>query len=749
MAIRCSAWGWQGAATVAGIACAATWLLPAAAAAADGDADGVVDFVDNCVRAANATQRDSDGDRYGNACDPDLDGDGVVAEADLALLRASFFSADPHADLNGDGLVDFLDLGRMKLHFFGVPGPSGLVSEGLPGPVAEQPAPGSSGAGGQTHTVLAWNDLGMHCADLGSQPFSVLPPFNVLNAQLILRGTTGANRPVILDAAAAELRYSAASNPDDPVGPGSVNSTGQNFPVGATLPTATVRKTDFWDRLSDEGGGNVASRLFSPAPSAPLTPDLGLIFGQPMPGIAAPYTANDPKPFAHFEGAFGWFSAPGIPITDVDDSGRRNSYPLQRVQAVHRVTGEVLATVDAVVPVSTEVDCRDCHALGEVGADPAARGLDLGFVAASSADRRDVERAAKTNIVRLHDFRHGTTLEAEGPLVCAGCHRSNALAEIGGPQGDPGRSTMSEAMHAYHGRLQVDSGGALVRDVAGDPVLLDPLSPTAIPLVPEGNDVPMEENCFQCHPGKETQCFRGAMFEAGLTCNACHGGMLAVGGVFELDRPGGGAREPWVDEPRCESCHTGDARDRLPGPLVRSVAYDPADPAATPTLASNPRFAENPGALYRNSLDTHAGVACEACHGSPHAIWPNPDPPANDNVTALQLQGHRGTIFECSTCHDGFGTAGSLDGPHGMHPVNDPNWIKGEGDRQHKKLAEQAQESGNDVCAACHGIDHRGTRLSRTPVDRQLIDAEGNLRATVAAGQVIGCDLCHSLEASF
>jgi hypothetical protein len=433
----------------------------------------------------------------------------------------------------------------------------------------------------------------------------------------------------------------------------------------------------------------------------------------------------------------------------VDDSGRRNSYPLLRVQAVDPGSGQVLATVDAVVPVSTEVDCRDCHALGAVGADPSARAADVGFVSAPTPDRRAVERAAKTNIVRLHDFLHQTRLEADGPVVCASCHRSNALAGIGGPQGDPARSSMSEAMHAFHGRLQVDAGGALVRDGGGEPVLLDPAAGGGTPLLPEGPEVPMEDNCFQCHPGKETQCFRGAMFAAGLTCNACHGGMLAVGGVFELDRPGGGAREPWLDEPRCESCHTGDARDRLPGPLVRTLAYDPTDPAATPILAPNPRFAEQAGALYRNSLDGHAGIACEACHGSPHAIWPNPDPMANDNVAALQLQGHRGTVHECSACHDGFGTRGSLDGPHGMHPVGDPNWIKGEGDRQHKKLAEQANASGDDSCAACHGVDHLGTRLSRTPVARELFDAEGNLRATVVAGQVIGCDLCHSVAESF
>lgn len=51
-----------------------------------------------------------------------------------------------------------------------------------------------------------------------------------------------------------------------------------------------------------------------------------------------------------------------------------------------------------------------------------------------------------------------------------------------GPAGDPARSTMSVAMHAYHGMLQVDSGGALVRDVDGAPILLDPQGPGALPL---------------------------------------------------------------------------------------------------------------------------------------------------------------------------------------------------------------------------------------------------------------------------
>jgi hypothetical protein len=40
---------------------------------ADGDTDGVPDVTDNCLLLPNADQRDTNGDRYGNLCDPDLE----------------------------------------------------------------------------------------------------------------------------------------------------------------------------------------------------------------------------------------------------------------------------------------------------------------------------------------------------------------------------------------------------------------------------------------------------------------------------------------------------------------------------------------------------------------------------------------------------------------------------------------------------------------------------------------------------
>ncbi|MFK8017293.1 MAG: PA14 domain-containing protein, partial [Gammaproteobacteria bacterium] len=102
-------------------------------ALADSDGDGVSDSADNCLLIANAPQRDTNQDGFGNACDADLNGDLQINITDLGLLRASFFAVPPDptwnadADFNGDGVVSIIDLGIMRNSFFGTPGPSALV----------------------------------------------------------------------------------------------------------------------------------------------------------------------------------------------------------------------------------------------------------------------------------------------------------------------------------------------------------------------------------------------------------------------------------------------------------------------------------------------------------------------------------------------------------------------------------------------------------------------------------------------
>jgi alpha-tubulin suppressor-like RCC1 family protein len=97
--------------------------------AADTDADGVVDPLDNCTEHPNPDQRDTNNDQYGNVCDADLDGSGgIVNFVDLALFRAAFGTVSPDADFNGNGgVTGFEDLALFR-GLFGKPvGPSGTV----------------------------------------------------------------------------------------------------------------------------------------------------------------------------------------------------------------------------------------------------------------------------------------------------------------------------------------------------------------------------------------------------------------------------------------------------------------------------------------------------------------------------------------------------------------------------------------------------------------------------------------------
>jgi hypothetical protein len=67
----------------------------------DADGDGYNHDSDNCRLVANPTQADLDGDGIGDACDDDIDGDGLSNTQEAAL------GTDPRKpDTDGDGLTD-------------------------------------------------------------------------------------------------------------------------------------------------------------------------------------------------------------------------------------------------------------------------------------------------------------------------------------------------------------------------------------------------------------------------------------------------------------------------------------------------------------------------------------------------------------------------------------------------------------------------------------------------------------------
>ncbi len=524
---------------------------------------------------------------------------------------------------------------------------------------------GSTGGGTPTangsYTLLAWNDLGMHCMD-GSDfsVFTILPPYNNLNAQLINKAGT-ANKHVT----------------------NGVTLTYEAYKYNNHINTISSTKTNFWDYLS---------KLF---PGQTSIPDVGLT-GNSVPSLT-PHLLQ-------YNTTNNWFEAMALPIINRDDDNTTNYYPLVKVVAKD-TNGAILASANIVLPVSDEMDCAKCHAstVTSTDAKPTA-----GWV-----NNPDRIKDFKLNILRLHDEKQLIsqadldTLKQRGyvyqsslydtamsgtPILCAACHSSNAL----GTQSVGNALPLTTALHSRHANVIDPSNGMKLNDSAN------------------------RNACYSCHPGSTTQCLRGAMGSAKdqngnltMQCQSCHGTLNDVGNP---------SRTGWLDEPNCQACHQNGQR------------YTSAIQNGTLRSAVDRRFATNldtPQAgvsMYRYSTG-HGKLQCSACHGSTHAIFPTSH--LVDNLQSINVQGHSGTIAECTACHDTMPQTTS-EGPHGMHTIGQ-DWVQ-----NHKHVA----ENNAAQCKACHGSNYRGSVLSKTFSARTLTVEHGT--KSFAKGHQVSCYDCHN-----
>ena len=544
-----------------------------------------------------------------------------------------------------------------------------------------------AGVGNGNYTLLAWNDLGMHCMDgMDFSVFAILPPYNTLHAQL--KDKSGR-----LLSSGVTLTYEAVADST-----GSINSYSHT-------------KTNFWSWADKLLGIN-------PANNIGLNLD-GLATGKPAPGNAAPSLIPAPMTY---NAEYRWFEAEGIPMTPFDDKGKKNFYPTVKVVAKD-LTGKQLATSITVLPVSDEMTCNTCHKStastnpAEIAAKPAA-----GWVNDANFDKD-----WKRNILRLHDeeqlsnpiyksalsksgYKSGgllATVDSGKPILCAGCHASNAYFDkqnkVSVMSGMTGIRPLTEVLHTKHATVK-DPSTQLTLDSKGD-----------------------RKACYLCHPGSETQCLRGAMSKAVdtsgklMSCQSCHGHMAAVGSP---------TRQGWHDEPVCESCHNSAAPNKRAMSAVNAsgVAIMPVDHTFA-TNANTPLPGLN---LYRFSTG-HGGLQCEACHGSTHAEYPSSH--VDDNTQSLAVQGHTGTIAECKACHATVPTTVN-GGPHGMHTTGDA-WVK-----SHKK-ASKIGTATTPSCTYCHGTTSAGTPLSAIKVAK-TINAGPFGTKNWAAGYQVSCFSCHN-----
>ena len=178
------------------------------------------------------------------------------------------------------------------------------------------------------------------------------------------------------------------------------------------------------------------------------------------------------------------------------------------------------------------------------------------------------------DILEKHDIKHETNL-ASTIVLCASCHGIPALGTSGPCTSE---KYLSEAIHGAHSQR----GAA----------------------------------CYDCHPGHKEPCNRSMAHNTSeINCETCHGTMAQI-----AESISGGTRIPWVNEPKCSTCHIG----------IPEV--------------------DTGGTLYRNSKG-HGNLYCIACHGSPHAMVPSSQ--ASDNYQAIQYQNVAKSIGSCGVCHEG------------------------------------------------------------------------------------------------
>jgi hypothetical protein len=240
----------------------------------------------------------------------------IVSLGILSLMIALMLNACGGGTTNNSGAPTTAALGT------GVPAGSGSTDAGssttatgaaLGSASTGGPASGTTGstadyppAGESECTVLAVNDLGMHCIQPGYSAMMILPPANFLHVQVFKKGGEGAR--LVTSGITVEYAVNGLGDPST--------------------------HTDFWTYAKDYG--------FNVEPGKGVTGN----------GLSGTMTLSKDGPF---------WEATAIPVVPYDAQGGFNAYPTCTV-TVKDSSGTTLAVQPTVVlPVSDEMNCQNCH----------------------------------------------------------------------------------------------------------------------------------------------------------------------------------------------------------------------------------------------------------------------------------------------------------------------------------------------------------------------------------------------------
>jgi hypothetical protein len=320
------------------------------------------------------------------------------------------------------------------------------------------------------YTLLAWNDLGMHCLNPGYDKGVVLPPYNTLWAQVILRGA-----PPKIVTSGITVSYAIEGN---------------------TYSKAKLNFGGFWTHMTALFG------VF------PVVDDVGLK-GKGLAGTMDLAASGD------------HYVAEGIPVVPYNDSDLVNRNPYQ--VAVITVTSgpTTLVTTKTTIPTSDEMDCASCHTTHDANAfqdmliiHDTNEGTDLQnpvnqpFTCASGSCHADPALGISGSEGYLSYVVHHKHSTVASPPACYDCH--------------PGANTRC-SRSAEH----TSSNGNCVT-CHGD------LSTMASSVVPGGRiPWAGEPKCATCHTGVAgvntyTTLYRNSKGHGDLYCAACHGSPHAM-----------------------------------------------------------------------------------------------------------------------------------------------------------------------------------------------------------------------------
>jgi hypothetical protein len=319
----------------------------------------------------------------------------------------------------------------------------------------------------QEYVLLGWNDLGMHCSNKDFAKIAVLPPYNNITAQLIVRRPNQLPQVVT---SGYTIEYSIPNN------------------------TYSVGKTNFW---------TYAQQLFGL--SSPLPSNIGLT-GKGLTGI--------------LDSSGNYFSAHGIPITPFPDSDLVNESPFQLIHLVARskMDGSVLATTDVVIPVSNEVGCvqSGCHSseTSILNSHESVSGFNrsgpvlCASCHASNALGTTGTQEAMPFSYRIHE-KHSSVAGPSGSIAtCYKCHpgpKTQCLRDVMGKN-----PTNPLVCQDCHGTM---SNVASTIAAGRRPWL----------------DEPKCGNCHGSVYAEETgKLYRQSKGHGGLFCSACHGSPHAI-----------------------------------------------------------------------------------------------------------------------------------------------------------------------------------------------------------------------------